>query len=75
MRTLEKRRGYFHGTHKGATIQIERDRADERRRFYIIVWWKDGGRLYDGWAPEEITTMAEAKREAIKGAGLLPVAA
>jgi hypothetical protein len=69
MRVLEKKRGYFRGTHKGATIEIERDH-DMDRRFYIMVTWKDGGYLYDGWAPENITTMAEAKREARRGACL-----
>ena len=70
MRIVEKRRGFFRGTHKGADIQIERDRTHEDSRFYIRVRWKDGGHLYDGWAPAEITSMEMAKREAIKGAGL-----
>lgn len=70
MRIVEQRRGYFRGTHKGAEIEIERDRNDPDRRFYIVVTHKDGGRLYDGWADVEITTIAEAKREAIRGACL-----
>jgi hypothetical protein len=69
MRIIESRRGYFRGTHKGATVEIERD-YDMDERFYIIVTWKDGGHLYDGYAPYEITTMPQAKREAIRGAGL-----
>ncbi|BCW88033.1 hypothetical protein sos41_11710 [Alphaproteobacteria bacterium SO-S41] len=74
MRTIEKGRGYFRGTHKGATIEIERDMTHHRRAFYIIVRWTDGGALYDGWAPESVRTMAQAKREARAGA-MLDVAA
>lgn len=73
MRIIEQRRGYFRGTHKGAEIEIERDRVaglNDYRHFYIRVRWKDGGMLYDGWSPEGITTMAQAKREAVKGACL-----
>ena len=72
MRVLEKRRGYFRGTHKGGEIEIERDPApfDEDRKFYIRVTWKDGGMLYDGWSPAGINSMSEAKREAIRGAHL-----
>lgn len=72
MRIIEKKRGYFRGTHKGATIEIERDPCpgDADRKFYIRVRWKDGGLLYDGYSPEGVTTMAEAKREAIRGACL-----
>lgn len=75
MRIIEKRRGYFHGTHKGASITIERDREAINSKFYIQVRWKGGCFIYDGYAPPEVTTMAEAKREAIKGAGLSPAAA
>ena len=70
MRVLEKSRGYFRGTHKGATIEIERNTVFPPHRFYITVTWKDGGKLYDGFAPPEITTMREAKRDAIRGACL-----
>lgn len=72
MRILEKRRGYFHGTHKGADIEIERDPCpgDPDRKFYIRVRWKDGGYLYDGWSPAGVDTMAQAKRDAIRGACL-----
>jgi hypothetical protein len=38
--------------------------------FYIWVRATDGGYLYDGYAPAGITTLAEAKREAIRGAML-----
>lgn len=69
MRILDKRRGYFRGTHKGAEIEIERDPGFDGK-FYIIVTWKDGGYLYDGWAPEGVDTMAQAKKEAIRGATL-----
>ena len=67
MRTRSKSRVHFTGTHKGAEIHIEREPDG---RFYIIVTWKDGGHLYDGWAPREVRTMVAAKREAIKGACL-----
>lgn len=70
MRIISKDRKHFHATHKGAEILIERDNEIEGRNFYIIVTWKDGARMYDGWAPEGMTTMREAKAEAIKGAGL-----
>lgn len=70
MRILEQRRGYFRGTHKGCSIEIERDRQCPDRRFYITVTAADGGHLYDGWAPAEITTVADAKREALRGACL-----
>ncbi|MBN9568725.1 MAG: hypothetical protein J0H79_14085 [Alphaproteobacteria bacterium] len=73
MRILEKKRGYFRGTHKGAEIEIIRERAaiiGGESHFYIWVRWKDGAYLYDGRAPVGITTMTEAKREAIRGACL-----
>jgi hypothetical protein len=70
VRIIESKRGYFRGTHKGATLDIQRDPASEGGRFYIRVQWKDGGHLYDGWAPDSITTMPAAKREALRGAGL-----
>lgn len=72
MRIIEKTRTSFRGTHKGATIEIERDPmpGNPERKFYIIVRWKDGGYLYQGWSPEGVNTMAEAKRDAIKGACL-----
>lgn len=67
MRVISKDREHFHGTHKGASLEIEREPDG---RFYIIVRWKDGGLLYDGWAPDEIRRMRDAKREAIRGACL-----
>lgn len=70
MRIKESRRGYFLGTHKGAEIEIASDGDIPDRHFYIRVRWKDGGYLYDGYSPEGVTTMAEAKREAIRGACL-----
>ena len=70
MRVLEKRRGYFRGTHKGGEIEITRDHDVPDRHFYIIVRWKDGGYLYQGYSPVGITTMTQAKREAIRGACL-----
>lgn len=67
MRIISKDRNHFRGTHKGATLEIERERDG---RFYILVLWKDGGAMYDGYAPETITRMSDAKKEAIRGACL-----
>ena len=69
MRVVEKRRGYFLGTHKGHNIEIERDHDIEGRNFYIRVW-NDFGWAYDGYSPEGITTIAEAKKEALRGSML-----
>ena len=68
MRIKSQSRNHFWGYHKGAEINIERERPKDR--FYIIVTSKDGCYMYDGWAPEEIRTVAEAKREALRGAML-----
>lgn len=68
MRIKSKSRNHFWGYHKGAEINIERE--TQRDRWYIIVTHKDGCYLYDGWAPENIRTIAEAKREAIRGSML-----
>ena len=68
VRVIEKSSLHFVGTHKGATINIE---TEPDGGFYIIVTARDGGHLYDGWAPKTIRTMADAKREAISGAGLI----
>lgn len=57
----------FRGTHKGATLEIEREPDG---RFYIIVTDRDGSYRYDGWAPESVRTMREAKAEALRGACL-----
>lgn len=70
MRIIEKTRGYFRGTHKGATIEIEREPGVSSRKFNIRVTHADGGMMYDGYSPEGIETMAEAKKEAIRGACL-----
>lgn len=67
MRTRSKGRGFFHGSHKGSDIDIEREPDG---RFYIVVTGPDGCHAYDGWAPDTVTTMAEAKREARRGACL-----
>lgn len=67
MRILAKTRTHFLGAHKGATVHIEKEPDG---RFYIMVTYRDGGHLYDGWAPKEITTMKAAKVEALRGAGL-----
>ena len=72
MRTLKRERGYFLGTHKGCEIEIQRDRDNVYRWFYITVRTHkgEGGYLYDGWSPEGVETIAQAKREACYGAGL-----
>ena len=67
MRIVSSSRDHFYGTHKGAHIHIEKEPDGQ---FYIIVTSEDGGALYDGWSPAEIRTMREAKREALRGAGL-----
>src|SRR5690554_4274149 len=70
MRIIESRRGYFLGTHKGHNIEIERDHDIEDCHFYIRVW-NDFGHAYDGYSPAGITTIAEAKKEALRGACLV----
>lgn len=71
MRIISTSRRHFVGTHKGATIEIDRETEGRfHPRFYITVRWKDGGLLYDGWAPAKIRRMTDAKREAIRGAQL-----
>lgn len=67
MRIVSKSRKHFSGTHKGASIEIEKEPDG---KFYIIVRSKDGSAMYDGWAPETVRTMTEAKRESIRGACL-----
>lgn len=74
MRIIKSERGYFRGTHKGYEIEIQRDHDFEDHHFYIWVRSLESGmHAYDGYAPVGITTMAEAKREAIRGAGLSPI--
>lgn len=71
MRIVDQKRGYFRGTHKGHEIEIERDHDFEDRHFYIRVRsLKNGLHAYDGYSPVGITTIREAKREAIRGACL-----
>jgi hypothetical protein len=69
MRIISKSRKHFLGTHKGAEIDIERE---DDGTFYIRVRARlgEGGHLYDGYAPASVSTMREAKREAIRGAML-----
>lgn len=73
MRTVKKGRDFFVGTHKGYHIEIERERPPVEsfgeRHFYIRVF-SDYGHAYDGYSPAGVTTMAEAKREALYGACL-----
>lgn len=67
MRIISQSAKFFNGTHKGHTIEIEREPDG---RFYIIVKDAGGSYAYDGWAPEEVRKMPAAKREAIRGACL-----
>lgn len=67
MRTKSKSRKHFHGTHKGCEIFIDRETDGT---FYIIVKAKDGCNIYDGWAPRDVTTMRQAKAEALYGSCL-----
>lgn len=74
MRILSKSRDHFYGTHKGYSIEIERERQPVEAlggRYRYYIWVYDGaGDAYDGYAPVSVTTMAEAKREALYGACL-----
>lgn len=67
MRTVSKGRNFFLGTHKRHDISIEREKNG---RFYIIVTAPCGMHAYEGWAPDDVTTMAQAKQRARIGAGL-----
>ena len=69
MRIITKDRYHFHGTHKGYNVEIDKEPDG---RFYIRVYNPEisFGTAYDGWAPDHIRTMKEAKREALRGAGL-----
>lgn len=67
MRIIEKTRKLFRGTHRGCYVEVEKEPDG---RFYIIVTHSDGGHLYDGWAPDDITTMKQARQEALRGSGL-----
>jgi len=70
MDVLKSTRHSFWGRRPDADIEIDRDRSLPGRTFYIRVTHVSGGMLYDGWAPEDVTTMAQAKAEALRGAGL-----
>lgn len=68
MRIISQSRKHFHGTHKQHEVCID---GEPDGRFYIIVrCLKSGLYAYDGWAPDTVRTMPEAKREALKGACL-----
>lgn len=70
MRIKQQDRTGLLATHKGCEIQIDKEHGQAPGRFYIIVKAPDGGCLYDGWSPPQVTTMAQAKREALYGSGL-----
>ena len=67
MRIIAQTRTEFSGTHKGASIDIQREPDGT---YYIIVKARDGSYLYDGWAPKHVTNMRLAKIEALRGAQL-----
>lgn len=67
MRIKKQTARRFIGTHGGRDIEIERESDGQ---FYITVTAPCGMHDYDGWAPEDVTTMAQAKREALYGACL-----
>lgn len=71
MRIIKSERGYFLGTHKGHEVEIERAFDCPDSHFYVWVRSLESGlHAYDGYSPYGITTMAEAKREALRGACL-----
>lgn len=71
MRVRTETAAAFYGTHRGCTVQIDREPDGSMRgRYYIIIKTEGGGVLYDGWAPAHTVTMRDAKREALRGAGL-----
>ena len=66
MRIISETWSEFFGTHKGHYILIEKEGL---KTFYIKVWGMESGSYsYDGYAPETVTPMAAAKREAKRGA-------
>jgi hypothetical protein len=67
MRIKENSRKHFWGTHKGHDIQIDKEPDG---RFYIIVTAPCGMHAYDGWAPDSIRTIKDAKHEALRGSCL-----
>lgn len=73
MRIIEQTRDRFRGTHKGCLVVIERETEPGLcSEWYITVRTEGGcgGALYDGWPPEQVRTMDEAKREALAGSCL-----
>lgn len=67
MRIITQNAKRFEGTHKGAWIGIDREPDG---LYYIMVRAKSGGILYDGWAPDTVMTIAQAKKQAVAGACL-----
>ena len=81
-KTFSETETEFHGEYKGYTIEIELEEIGRRAGydydkpetgFYIRVYNPEisFGTLYDGYAPEDIETMKEAKVEALRGSGLI----
>lgn len=64
MRVQHQSTKSFLGTHKGSTIEID---SEPDGRFYIRVY-SSAGHGYDGWAPDHVTNMKQAKVEALRGA-------
>jgi len=65
--------GDFYGVYKGHTIEITQSQGDEvyqdMPKFYIVVIAPDGGSCYEAYAPEEVETLEQAVKEAIRGSG------
>lgn len=82
-KTFEETETWFHGEYKGYTIEIEleEDEVDYKscygpdivKSFYVRVYNPEisFGTVCDGYAPEEIETMREAKAFALMASGLV----
>ena len=81
-KTFKETDTYFHGQYKGYNIEIQLeeieppigyDYDEPETRFYIHVQNPEVsfGTLYEGYAPEEVETMRQAKSEALRGSMLV----
>jgi hypothetical protein len=70
MRSIERRKGYFVGMHNRAKVEIERIFSVPGRNFLISVRFENGAKLFEGYSSPGVTTMEDAKREAIREACL-----